>query len=243
MRFLASFAISAALLVATAPAQAAPSKIPAGTVSNQMTCAEASAALSEISNPSSSPERILEIMNAVNQCGAKAYNDAQIANGSSMRAIPTARVQDEQGKKKVVFELVALDAKDEGALRQVCGAASSAAGVILGNGDPLITPVLTIAGEYSCGSYIDALMKDSKLLLVAPTLIPGIAITEDVLRRAGVSETDINNAKKFIEKSAAAVTNVAVAGAQAGVAVATGGLVVVDKKLKCVKILGKKICR
>jgi hypothetical protein len=77
-------------------------------------------------------------------------------------------------------------------------------------------------------------------LLVAPTLLPGISVTKDLLRLAGVPQETIDKAERDISR---AVSTGVTSATRLGVSTATLGVVKIDKKLKCVKIFRKKICR
>lgn len=212
-------------------------KLPAGDVTEELTCEQAAAGYSEIQAGTASPDRIIAVLAALNKCGATAYNKAQAANGSDERAVVTAEVQGNGASRKVLFNLVTMNPKDIETVRGVCGAAAKAAGATFG--DPITAPVLSIAGEYSCGAYVDAAITNNKLLLFAPTLIPGISITKDVLRVAGVSDTDIRHAEQLIDRTAGAGSDVA----RGSVTVLTGGTVRIDRHWRCVRVFGKKVCR
>lgn len=233
------FSILAASVSITA-AYADVTAIPAGNVVNvPLTCDEASKEFPDVAAGKLPPDRIIGVMAKINQCGAAGYNDAQDALGATDRAVPTAHVeQTADGKKTVVFNLVVLDPNDEKSLRQVCSAGASVVGVA--TGDPLLASVISSAGNYSCGSYLKALMRSDNLLIFAPELIPGIDITEDLLRRAGIPEAKIKQSEAALRKVSG---DAAVGGVQIGVVTATGGIVTVDKQLRCVKIFGKRVCR
>lgn len=216
-------------------------KLPAGDVLDELTCEQAAQGYSEIQAGTASPDRIIAVMAALNKCGASAYNRAQIANGSPERAVVTASVEGDGGNRKVLFNLVTMNPRDIETVRGVCSAAAKAAGATFG--DPITAPVLSIAGEYSCGSYVDAAITNNKLLLFAPTLIPGISITKDVLRVAGLSETDIRRAEQLVQGTVNAATRAGSDVARGGVTVATGGTVRIDRQWRCVRIFGKKVCR
>ncbi|WP_152603466.1 MULTISPECIES: hypothetical protein [Burkholderia] len=176
-------------------------------------------------------------MSKINQCAAIGYNRAAVAKGNAERAVPTAHVQQaSDGEKTVVFNLLVLDPKDEESLRQVCSAGTSVVGVA--TGDPLLAPVISSAGKYSCGSYVKALMQSDNLLIFAPELIPGIDITEDVLRRAGVPEAAIKQADALLHQAGPDALKVSAATLALPVVLVHNG-----KVPTCVKIWGHKACR
>jgi len=230
--------ISAAVLIRTAYAEV--TALPAGNVTNvPLTCDQATAEFPSAAAGKLPPDRIIGVMAKLNQCGAAGYNEAQDQMGATDRAVPTAHVeQASDGKKTVVFDLVVLDPSDEKSIRQVCSAGANIVGVA--TGDPLLASVISTAGHYSCGSYVNALMRSDNLLIFAPELIPGIDITEDLLRRAGVPEAKIKQSEEELRKVGG---NVGAGAIQIGLATSTGGIVTVDKQLRCVKIFGKKVCR
>lgn len=226
-----------ALFITTANAQEKLSGIPSGTVAT-MSCEEAQKRSGEVLTGTASLEDMIKISATNNECAAAAFNKKAAQTNSEERVLPTANVQKVEGKNTVVFGLLSLSPKDEESLRLVCEAAGATVGAM--TGDPLTTQVVTAAGKYSCGSYIQGLMESNKLLLIALTLLPGISVTKDVLKAVGIPEKTINKIEKDISNTVSRTTTDAVRGS---VSVATGGIVKVDKKLKCVKIWGKKVCR
>ncbi|MES2045431.1 MAG: hypothetical protein V4475_16285 [Pseudomonadota bacterium] len=223
------------------PAAAQVTAIPAGEVTTELSCEDAAKGYAEVQGGTATPDRIIVVLNALNICGVQAYNRAQEANGSPTRAVATATVSEEQGRQKVAFGLVTLDRNDVEAVKQICSAGAKVVGGTFA--DPLLTPVMTVAGNYSCKSYVDAAVASNKLLLFAPTLVPSVTLTADVLRRAGVSEQDIRHGMAAIAAVTDAATTAATQGTRAAVSVTTLGIVKIDKKLRCAKIFGKRVCR
>lgn len=213
-------------------------KVPVANFNKDISCDALSSNLQDLQSGKLDPEQILIVTAAINKCAAMAYNKKQEEIGSKERVIPSAIAQNNEGKPEVLFNLVKISANDADNLRMVCKGMVSAAS--LDSGDPLLAPVISAAGSYSCQSYIEALLSSNQILLVAPTMVPGIDMTKDILRLAGVSEKDIEKAEKLVSKTA---TDLATVGVQSGVGVATGGMVTITPDLKCIKVFGKKVCR
>lgn len=224
--------------IAHAEAPVAPPAIPAGDVTQTMTCDQANARVPNVKAGMASAEEIIIVGAALNQCLADAYNKQQETTGSKLRALPSAQVSQDGDKRTVAFGVITLSPDDAGAIGMICKGAAGAVGIA--TAQPQLAGVVTEAGRYSCDAYVKALMASDKLLLIAPTLIPGISITKDVLARAGIPQDQIDQAQHFIEKG---VGDAATGAAQVGVATVGLGVVKIDKTVRCVKVFGKRVCR
>lgn len=246
MRFILFFIASALSLSGTASAQV--NAIAAGDVAAKISCDQAFAFQASMASfvPKPSPDEILTNAAVANKCTAEEYNLAQTAAGSDERVIAVATINGEGPTRSIAFDLVRISAKDEAQARLVCDAAGSVMGVVTGGNDPLLTPVLTLAGQYSCGSYLNRLISSSPLLIVAPMLIPGVAITKDVLVAIGVPRATVDKMENDLNRELGNAGRTVVDGTVRVIADVTPDVTIRTPRVtipRCVRVMGRRICR
>lgn len=214
--------------VATCISAAAYSKalegIPAGKPTTDATCAQAIAYMT--ARNFKNIEEYNQFNAVFNKCNAQDIKP----NSNKKKVLAVGQAKEDL---IVIYDLVEIDPDDVEGIRMVCDAMSEVVGATKSG---LTGTLFTVAGRYSCKSYIDAALRSDPLLIVSPMLVPGIDVTKDLLRAAGVPDKTIKDMEKR-------VGDVAKAGLRQGVHTGTAGVVVVDKELRCAKILGKRVCR
>jgi len=119
-------------------------------------------------------------------------------------------------------------------------------GVATSGNDPLLTPVVTMAGQYSCGSYLDRLITSSPLLIVSPMLIPGIAISKDVLVAIGVPRETVDKMEEDLNRELGTAGRNVVDGAVRVIADVTPDVTIDALRVtvpRCVRVFGREVCR
>ncbi|MDW9805257.1 hypothetical protein GOA91_20460 [Sinorhizobium meliloti] len=221
---------------ASVPATAA-TAIPAGKPTSEITCSQATEFVAKLADSDSSIEEYNSNMAIFQQCMAVRFSKKQEQEKKRERVIATGTAVN---GKIVIYELITVDPDDAAQVKQVCQAAAEAVGLTVA--DPVTSILVTTAGQVSCGSYVDAALRSDPLLIVAPTLLPGIDVTKDVLRAAGIPEDKIEEAERTLRD--VGKKGVKAAGDTA-VAAITGGLVreIPPKLPRCAVIFGKRVCR
>ena len=207
--------------------------VPAGKPDKAISCQAAKDYILNTSDDELNFEGYNANMATFQKCKAEALSKNNQQSGSPKRILATGSYDPD--RRVMVFGLISVDPNDAEGIKQVCSAIATTVG--LATSDP---DIVSAAGSIGCNSYVDAALKSDPLLIIAPTLVPGISITKDVLKAVGVPEKTINDAEQSIRDAASKGSSAAV---QAGVGAATGGMVQVDPEVRCVSAFGHRVCR
>lgn len=218
----------------TAHAQAAKlHKVPVGKIDRVISCEMARKYIADTPYDKITVQENTENMATFQKCTAEAISKKNERNNSPKRVLATGHYDPD--RRIMIFGLVSVDPKDAKGIKQICQAAATTVG--LSTPDP---DIVSAAGSIGCSSYINAALRSDPLLLVAPTLIPGLDVTRDVLKAVGVPENTINDAERSLREAAGTAASTAV---QTGVRTATYGLVNIDPEVRCATVFGNRVCR